>query len=276
MISFVMSSLSSFLTFGFSSSFSIHDQSGPFTNTLEKYQSVSTNKQRRSLISIWYTNADTLTTAKINELKEEFKSSYPPDIIAITEIKPKNYTSELNKLEYRIEGYNFEAINVDDRGSTRGVALYVRKSLKYLRIVSTKLIGTKEIIPSEAVSIELALTKNERILSNIYRSPNSSGKENDSINNFVKGIGTSKNAHQLIVGDFNRKDINWDTVTSPSDGDCKFIESIRDSYLTQHILTPTRGRGTSKPSLIDLLFTSKEECIENIGMHAHWESPITH
>ena len=67
-------------------------------------KSVSTNKLRRSLISIWYTNADTLTTAKINELKEEFKSSYPPDIIAITEIKPKNYTRELNKLEYRIEG----------------------------------------------------------------------------------------------------------------------------------------------------------------------------
>ena len=102
------------------------------------------------------------------------------------------------------------------------------------------------------------------ILSNIYRSPNSSGKENDSINNFVKGIGTSKYAHQLIVGDFNRKDINWDTVTSPSDDDCKFIESIRDRYLTQNILTPT----TSKPSLIDLLFTSKEECIENIEMHA--------
>ena len=104
------------------------------------------------------------------------------------------------------------------------------------------------------------------ILSNIYRSPNSSGKENDSINNFVKS--TSKYAHQLIVGDFNRKDINWDTATSPSDDDCKFVESIRDSYLTQHILTPTRGRGTSKPSLIDLLFTSKDECIENIEMHA--------
>ena len=103
-----------------------------------------------------------------------------------------------------------------------------------------QLSGTKEIIPSEAVSIELALTKNEKmILSNIYRSPNSSGKENDSINNFVKGIGTLKYAHQLIVGDFNRKDIKWDTVTSPSDDDCKFIESICDSYLTQHILTPT-------------------------------------
>ena len=52
-------------------------------------------------------------------------------------------------------------VNVDGRGSARGVALCVRKSLKSLRIVSTKLIGTKEIIPSEAVSIELALTKNE-------------------------------------------------------------------------------------------------------------------
>ena len=34
------------------------------------------------------------------------------------------------------------------------------------------------------------------------------------------------------------------------------------------MLTPNRGRDTSKPSLLDLLFTSKEECIENIEMHA--------
>ena len=41
-----------------------------------------------------------------------------------------------------------------------------------------------------------------------------------------------------------------------------------DSYLTQHILTPTRGRGTNEPSLIDLVFSSNAESIESIELHA--------
>ena len=72
----------------------------------------------------------------------------------------------------------------------------------------------------------------------------------------------------MIAGDFNRKDINWDTVSSSSEDDCKFIEALRDSFLTQHILTPTRGRGTNDPSLLDILFTSNEENIESIELHA--------
>ena len=47
-----------------------------------------------------------------------------------------------------------------------------------------------------------------------------------------------------------------------------FIEATRDSYLIQHILTPTRGRGTNEPSLIDLIFTSNEESTEKIDIGA--------
>ena len=48
---------------------------------------------------------------------------------------------------------------------------------------------------------------------------------------------------------------------SVSDDDCAFLEATRDSFLTQHISTLTRGRGTNEPSLIDLVFTSNEESI---------------
>ena len=66
----------------------------------------------------------------------------------------------------------------------------------------------------------------------------------------------------MVIGDFNRKGINWDSFYLTSLNDYAFIEAIRDSYLTQHIKTPTRGRGTNEPSTLDLLFTSKEEAIE--------------
>ena len=95
---------------------------------------ISNKKRNSRLISIWYANADTLTRAKIHELKEEIKSSTPPDVIAIVEIKPKNYTRELTKSEYNIVGYSFEPANLEDEGSTRGVVLYVHKSLNFSKL----------------------------------------------------------------------------------------------------------------------------------------------
>ena len=53
------------------------------------------NTVNSELLRIWYTNADVLTKDKLCELKEDIKSDYPPDIIAVTEIKPKNYTRQL-------------------------------------------------------------------------------------------------------------------------------------------------------------------------------------
>ena len=43
-------------------------------------------------------------------------------------------------------------------------------------------------------------------------------------------------------------------VIATSQDDNNFIETVMDSYLTQHVLTPTRGRGTNEPSLIDLKY----------------------
>ena len=77
----------------------------------------------------------------------------------------------------------------------------------------------------------------------------------------------------MIVADFNRKDINWNTGSSSSEDDCKFIEASRDSFLTRHVLTPTRGRGTNDRSLLDLFFTSNGENIESIEMHAPLGKP---
>ena len=52
-------------------------------------------------------------------------------------------------------------------------------------------------------------------------------------------------------------------VTSTSKDDNNFIEAVIDSYLT-----PTRGRGTNEPSLIDLVFPRNAECIDSIALHA--------
>ena len=183
----------------------------------------------------------------------------------MTEIKPKNYVRNITENDYKIKGYRVEHANLADKGSTRGVAIYISESLQCNKLDTCKIIGAYGVSPKEEISIELQLAKNERmIISNIYRNPSSDDSENNKVNEFVRQFGKLKCEHQVIVGDFNRKDIDWKNVATTSDGDADFIEACRDSYLTQHILQPTRGRGTNQSSLLDLFFLSKPECVENI------------
>ena len=95
-------------------------------------------------------------------MKEEIKSSTPPDVIAIVEIKPKIYTKELTKSEYNIVGYSFEPANLEDKGSTRDVALYVHKSLNFSKLDTREIISSNADAPKEVISIELKLAKNEK------------------------------------------------------------------------------------------------------------------
>ena len=233
-------------------------------------KSVTTSIKETGLINIWYTNADVLTQAKIHELKEEIiTSDVHPDIIAITEIKPKNYVRELTEKEYEIDGYKFEHENLEEKNSTRGVGIYVNESLNFSKVMTNKIIDPNEDAPREVISIELRLEGKERMLfSNIYRNPSSDGRANVNINNFFQKIGSAKYDDKVIVGDFNRKEIKWHDVTYSSEDDTAFIEATRDSFLTQHILQPTRGRGTNEPSLLDLFFSSNEESVENIEFHS--------
>ena len=217
------------------------------------------------MLTLWYTNADTLTKDKLRELKQEIASGTPPDIIAITELKPKNYRRELTKIEYKIEGYRFEPKNLEDRGTTRGIALYIRDSIICSEIDTSKIIPSNAAPPKEVICFEMKLQHNQKLLfCNIYRSPNSSSEENKSINTFFENLNNLQNEHIIVVGDFNRKDINWESENSPSEDDRKFIEATRDSFLIQHVSTPTRGRGTNEPTLLDLVFTTDEESLEDI------------
>ena len=47
------------------------------------------------------------------------------------------------------------------------------------------------------------------------------------------------------------------------------MEAVIDSYLTQHYKTPTRGRGTSRPSGLDLFSHLEKGFIKDIKMESH-------
>ena len=222
-----------------------------------------------SSLVVWYTNADVLTQDKIVELMMRIKNSdKPPHLIAICEVKPKNYNRKLEEIEYKIKDYSLVHENLNDPGQTRGLAVYVHDSLTYRRINTNEIPGEHQTPPKEFLAVEIKLKNHEKMLfSTIYRSPSSSTEENDQINKLFTKLGSIKNyTHKVIVGDFNRKNINWTNMTSSSKDDNVFIEAVRDSYLLQQVSSHTRGRSRYEPSLIDLIFTNSNEnidCIEN-------------
>ena len=69
------------------------------------------------------------------------------------------------------------------------------------------------------------------------------------------------------MGDFNFSDINWSDMTTTANEQHSttiFIESIRDSYLFQHVTEPTRIRENNEPSLLDLIFINEEEMVSDL------------
>ena len=80
---------------------------------------------------------------------------------------------------------------------------------------------------------------------------------------------TKRNTHICLTGDFNFK-INWQQWSTSYPEHSKeeiFLETLRDSFLYQHVLEPTRRRGTNEPSILDLILTKEESQIQDLIMH---------
>lgn len=106
----------------------------------------------------------------------------------------------------------------------------------------------------------------------VYKSPNSDQENLNELNEMMINTSYIKEySHLLIMGDFNypKLDLNSWSSNGDKEGE-KFMESIRDSYLHQHILGYTRTRDNSEPSTIDLVFTNEEHMIDKI----EYESPL--
>ena len=76
----------------------------------------------------------------------------------------------------------------------------------------------------------------------------------------------------FIAGDGNFKHINWlDMVcsTSETSRDFIFLETIKDAFFEQHVKEPTRGRGSDRPSTLDLLITKNDDVLEDLAIEAH-------
>ena len=68
------------------------------------------------------------------------------------------------------------------------------------------------------------------------------------------------------MGDFNHGHIQWNSLESTGIEDQQFLFLIQDSFLTQHVLEPTRGE-----IVLDMVLSSQKELVDNVKKYLiHW------
>ena len=185
-----------------------------------------------------------------------------PDIIVLTEVLPQNNRYTLQKSELKIKGYTLFINNFETFG-IRGVAIYAKKCITANQNHPTN-------CADHTAWVEIKMKNNENmIIGGVYRSPNSSGQQNDKLRETLLNMSDTYKDNLLIMGDFNCGGINWiDVMTNEHNMDAlinKLIEVLRDCFLEQVITESTRARGTNVPSLIDLVLCNDRELINNIN-----------
>ena len=63
------------------------------------------------------------------------------------------------------------------------------------------------------------------------------------------------------MGDFNHGHIQWNSLESTGIEDQQFLFLIQDSFLTQHVLEPTRGE-----NVLDIVLSSQKELVDKVNI----------
>ena len=197
-----------------------------------------------------YTNADSLLN-KRKELEVHIQRAQPL-LIGITEVKPKNAKFDVQLCELALDGYEL---------------------MSNLHEVATRSIVNDTIGFTESIWAEVRLPDADRLLVGcVYRSPSSNDVNNDKLCQLMREAGEKRCSHVLVLGDFNYPEINW------SDSSCaedpvkpayRFLESVHDSYLVQHVIEPTRYRVNQNANTLDLIFTNKEGMVKEVEYGPH-------
>ena len=188
-------------------------------------------------------------------------------IVGITEVKPKNLRFAIILSEIALPEYDMFH-NIDGVNG-RGTALHIHKSLKASPFL--KMDTNSEY--QESVWAEVSLNNNDMLLVGcVYRSPGSSGTNNDKLNSLINEAVNYKHTHFLMLGDFNYPNIDWDVCNTNSDNgpDFNFIQCLRDNALFQHVICPTRGRMGNRSNILDLVITNEIGMVDEI----RYESPL--
>ena len=225
----------------------------------EKAQAIQMNPKNK--IKCLYFNADSLLN-KMEEAKQVIKLENP-DIVAIVEVKPKNYRYLPTVAELSIKDYYLYEQNLEEN-TGRGIVCYCRKGINVYPIS----MSTDTIEPKESLWIcSKSKTTSDTVLGICYRSPNNTNTSDEALFSQIAAFAKNTNQKLAIIGDFNLPKIDWNrryTTESTASLTSKFLDVINEHFLEQLISEPTRMRGSDTPSILDLLLVSDGDLVSDI------------
>ena len=170
-----------------------------------------------------------------------------PHIIGITESWAN---TDISDAKLGLTGYvMFRKDRIGRRGG--GVILYVKESIQAYEI---KL--EREADCDKAVWCKIVSGNSKLTVGLVYRSPNINEEDNTKIKTAIKEVSKGE---CIIMGAFNHGHIQWNSLESTGIEDQQFLFLIQDSFLTQHVLEPTRGE-----NVLDIVLSSQKELVDNV------------
>ena len=146
----------------------------------------------------------------------------------------------------------FRRDQIGGRGG--GVILYIKESIQAYKIKLEREADCDEAVWCNIVSGNSTLT-----IGLVYCSPKINEEDNTKIQNAIKKVSKGE---CIIMGDFNHGHIQWKSLQSTGGEAQQFLFLIQDSFLTQHVLEPTKGE-----NVLDIVLSSQNELMDNVKTH---------
>ncbi|XP_059846738.1 uncharacterized protein LOC132405715 [Hypanus sabinus] len=199
------------------------------------------SKERRNGLRILYLNACSVRN-KTDELEAQMKmGNY--DIVGVTE----TWLQGDQAWELGVPGYTCYR---RDRNMGRGGVV----ALLGIQSLARGDLGTGEV---ESVWVELRNSKGKKTLMGVvYRPPNSSVDIGYKLIRELTLACAKGNA--VVMGDFNMQ-VNWENQVGAGPQDREFVECLRDVFLEQLVLEPTRNE-----AILDLVMCNEQELISDL------------
>ncbi|CAH8484967.1 unnamed protein product [Dicrocoelium dendriticum] len=198
-----------------------------------------------------YINAQGLLT-KFAELRLRHASA-AWDLIAVTETwlrcEIKDVAIALTRMS---------VVPKDRASKGGGVALYFRNN------VQCEPINDSETDVPDAIWCNFRLSGNDLgLLVVVYRPPSSTPEMDCNLMAALRQVKNRKYSHILATGDFNLHALE-SQATSGEQFKTELQGLVSGFPLYGHVTTPTRFRGTNRPSILDRIFTNEELMVERV------------
>ena len=202
--------------------------------------------RRKESLKVALMNAQSIVN-KINELRA-MVVIMKPDVIAVTETWANDAIGDalLTIDEYEMVARHDR--NDTEGGRGGGILVYAEKSICAWQI-------DNDTSFNQLVSVKIKNGCEDFILSVIYRSPNSSRVNDEALCNWMNRLSGTN----LLIGDFNYPDIDWENGISGSRGRT-FYETTADLYMEQHVLEATHVSGNT----LDLILSNREGLVRAV------------